>query len=138
LDTESKQVIESNPYSMTIHPVTSLSSIIESEFAHLSMNTYSYELKPMHDRLSPSPSILKSKDSLINDYELICRLIEINMPIVPPLKMKLTIKYPNEPPEILSLISTTMNITPSKLENSGKRIQKQENNYFGFLFYYRW
>jgi hypothetical protein len=52
--------------------------------------------------------------------------------------MKLTIKYPNEPPEILSLISTTMNITPSKLENSGKKIPKQENNCFTFLFYYRW
>ncbi|CAF4726431.1 unnamed protein product, partial [Rotaria magnacalcarata] len=68
-------------------------------------------------------SIPRNKDSIINDYELTCRLIEINMPIVPPLKMKLTIQYPNEPPEILSLTSTPMNVTPIKLENSGKKLR---------------
>jgi hypothetical protein len=84
------------------------------------MNTYSYELKPMYDKISSSSSsMIKNKDSVINDYELTCRLIERTMPIVPPLKMKLTNAYPNEPPEILSLISTTINITPIKLENSG-------------------
>ncbi|CAF4747340.1 unnamed protein product, partial [Rotaria magnacalcarata] len=55
------------------------------------MDTFSYELKPLHDKISSSSSIPRNKDSIINDYELTCRLIEINMPIVPPLKMKLTI-----------------------------------------------
>lgn len=99
-----------------------LSNTIESEFAHLSMNTYSYELKPFNEKVSSTPSAMKTRDSMVNDYELTCRFIEINMPIVPPLKMKLTIQYPNEPPEILSLTSTAMNITPTKLENSGKSI----------------
>lgn len=119
LDIESKQVIEPNQSSKTNHSLTILTNTIESEFAHLSMDTYSYELKPMYDKTSPSPSILKNKESTINDFELTCRLIEINMPLVPPLKMKLKIQYPNEPPEILSLISTTMSVTPTKLENSG-------------------
>jgi hypothetical protein len=88
------------------------------------MDTFSYELKPLHDKISSSSSsIPRNKDSIINDYELTCRLIEINIPIVPPLKMKLTIQYPNEPPEILSLTSTTMNVTPIKLENSGKKLR---------------
>jgi hypothetical protein len=117
LDSESKQIVES-----TSCPTNnqSLVNMIESEFAHLSMNTFSYELKPMHDKISLS-SVVKNKDIIPNDYELTCRLIEINMPIVPPLKMKLTIQYPNEPPEILSLMSTAMNITPTKLENSGNQ-----------------
>ena len=87
------------------------------------MNIFSYELKPMDNKMSSSSSssssIIKNKDSTIKDYELTCRLTEINMPIVPPLKMKLTIQYPNEPPEVLSLTSPTVNTTPVKLENSG-------------------
>jgi hypothetical protein len=132
LDSESKQIIESNS-SLTINQ-TSLANIIESEFAHLTMDTFSYELKPMNDKISSTSTVIRNKDLITNDYELTCRLIEINMPIVPPLKMKLTIQYPNEPPEILSLISTTMNVTPTKLENSGRKIPKQENNCFTFLF----
>jgi len=120
LDSESKQIVKPNLSSTNNHSLTLLNNIIESEFAHLSMNTYSYELKPMYDKISTSSSIIKNKDSIINDYELTCRLIEINMPIVPPLKMKLTIQYPTEPPEILSLTSTSMNVNPNKLENSGK------------------
>lgn len=100
------------------------------------MNTFSYELKPMNDKISSSSSILKNKDSVTNDYELTCRLIELNMPIVPPLKMKLTIQYPNEPPEILSLTSTAMNLTPIKLENSGKQISYIYNSFSSLLF--RW
>jgi hypothetical protein len=121
LDSESKQIIESNS-SLTINQ-TSLANIIESEFAHLTMDTFSYELKPMNDKISSTSTVIRNKDLITNDYELTCRLIEINMPIVPPLKMKLTIQYPNEPPEILSLISTTMNVTPTKLENSGRKIK---------------
>ncbi|CAF3761235.1 unnamed protein product [Adineta steineri] len=120
LDSESKQIIDQNPPLANTHSDTSLINIIESEFAHLSTNTYSYELKPMYDKISSSPSILKNKDLLIHDYELTCRFVENNMPIVPPLKMKLTIQYPNVSPEILSLVSTTMNTTPNRLENSGK------------------
>jgi hypothetical protein len=120
LDSESKQGIESYSSSPSNQLSTSLTNIIESEFAHLSMNTFSYELKPMYDKISTSSSIIKNKDLPVRDYELTCRFIELNMPIVPPLKMKLTIQYPDEPPEILSLISTTLNVTPTKLENSGK------------------
>ncbi|CAF4171723.1 unnamed protein product, partial [Rotaria sordida] len=136
LDTESKQIVEPNLSSTNNHSSTSLRNIIESEFAHLSTNTFSYELKPMHDKILPSSSILKNKDSIINDYELTCRLTEINMPIVPPLKMKLTVQYPNEPPEILSLTSTTMNITPIKLENSDGNtfFESISRNFVHFLF----
>ena len=86
------------------------------------MDVFTYELKPMCDKPSTSSSI-KNYDLPVRDYELICRLIEINMPIVPPLKMKLTLQYPNEPPEILSLTSATFSLTPAKLENSGEEIE---------------
>jgi len=117
LDIESKQLIE--PYSSLPNTqlLTSLVHIIENEFSHLSMNTFTYELKPLSDKMSTST--IDIKDLPIRDYELTCRFIEINMPVVPPLKMKLTMKYPNEPPEVLSLTSTTLNLTPAKLENSG-------------------
>jgi len=120
LDTESKQIVE--PYSAlsNTHLSTSLVNIIENEFANLSMNTFTYELKPLSDKLSTSSSITDMKDLPIRDYELTCRFIEVNMPVVPPLKMKLTVNYPNEPPEVLSLTSTTLSLTPAKLENSGK------------------
>jgi len=120
LDTESKQIVE--PYSSlsNTHLSTSLVNIIENEFANLSMNTFTYELKPLSDKLSTSSSITDMKDLPIRDYELTCRFIEVNMPVVPPLKMKLTVNYPNEPPEVLSLTSTTLSLTPAKLENSGK------------------
>lgn len=118
LDADARPMVET-PSNSTNDDFIRLSNTIESEFAHLSMNTYSYELKPLKDKIPPIPSMIKSKDSISKDYELTCRLIEINMPVVPPLKMKLTIQYPNEPPEILSLISTAMNVTPTKLEHSG-------------------
>ena len=134
LDSESKQAVE--PYSSSAsnhNSLTSLSNIIESEFAHLSMDVFTYELKPMCDKPSTSSSI-KNYDLPVRDYELICRLIEINMPIVPPLKMKLTLQYPNEPPEILSLTSATFSMTPAKLENSGRQIRRdlvsETNRYF--------
>jgi len=58
------------------------------------------------------------------------------MPIVPPLKMKLTSQYPNESPEILSLTSTIMNITPTKLENSDGNtfFESISRNFVYFLF----
>ena len=118
LDGDARQTMEV-PSSPTNDAFVRLSTTIENEFAHLSMNTYSYELKPINEKVPPTPSMMKTKDSMVNDYELTCRLIEVNMPIVPPLKMKLTIQYPNEPPEILSLTSTATNVTPTKLENSG-------------------
>ena len=133
LDSESKQIIESNS-SLTVNQ-TSLVNIIESEFAHLTMNTFSYELKPMNDKIFSTSSVIRNKDLITNDYELTCRLIEINMPIVPPLKMKLTIQYPNEPPEILSLISTTMNVTPTKLENSGREINISKKKNIVFVLF---
>ncbi len=119
LDIESKQNIEAYSSPPTSHSLASLVNIIESEFAHLSMNTFTYELKPWSDKMSTS-SIIDIKDLPDRDYELTCRFIEINMPVVPPLKMKLTIKYPTEPPEVLSLTSTTLSLTPAKLENSGR------------------
>lgn len=119
LDTESKQAIESySPVCSTQPSLTSLTHTIESEFAHLSTDTFSYELKPLHEKPSIDTNG-KTNEIPVNDYELTCRLIEINMPIVPPLKIKLTLQYPNEPPEILSLSSATSNQTPAKLENSG-------------------
>ncbi len=137
MDTDTKQVVEPHHSSTNNHSLTLITNIIESEFSHLSMNTYSYELKPMYDKISSSSSsMIKNKDSVINDYELTCRLIERTIPIVPPLKMKLTNAYPNEPPEILSLISTTINITPIKLENSGIQKFRIKNDYF--FSSYRW
>ena len=121
MDTNSSS-IEHSPSSSS--SLTTLTNIIESEFAHLAMNTFSYELKPMCDKPFTTSTTVKNTDLLVRDYELTCRLIEMNMPIVPPLKMKLTQQYPNEPPEILSLTSTSYNITPAKLENSGEKIMK--------------
>ncbi len=139
LDTETKQVVEPNQTLTNNDSLTSLTNTIESEFAHLSVNTYSYELKPLHDKVSPTSSMMKNKDSIVSDYELTCRLIELNMPIVPPLKMKLTVQYPNEPPEILSLASTAMNMIPTKLENSGKKkFKSPPSKIFLLFFYYRW
>ena len=121
LDMESKQSVEAYSSPPTSHSQASLVNIIESEFAHLSMNTFTYELKPWSDKMSTSSSsITDIKDLPDRDYELTCRFIEINIPAVPPLKMKLTVKYPTEPPEVLSLTSTTLSLTPAKLENSGK------------------
>jgi len=118
------------------HSLTSLVNIIESEFAHLSMNTFTYELKPLSDKISTNSLINDTKDLPNRDYELTCRFIEINMPIVPPLKIKLTIKYPNEPPEVLSLTSTTLNHTPAKLENSDGHsfFESISRNFIYFLF----
>jgi hypothetical protein len=120
LDTESKQMIEFYSSSPNAHSSASLVNIIENEFAQLSTNTFTYDLKPLSDKISTLSSIIDIKDLPIRDYELTCSFIEINMPVVPPLKMKLTTKYPTEPPEVLSLTSTTLNLTPVKLKNSGK------------------
>ena len=124
LDTESKQSVETYSSTPTSQSLASLVNIIESEFAHLSMNTFTYELKPWSDKMSTTSSssttVTDVKDLPDRDYELTCRFIEINMPVVPPLKLKLTIKYPTEPPEVLSLTSTTLSLTPAKLEYSGK------------------
>ncbi|CAF4651198.1 unnamed protein product, partial [Rotaria sp. Silwood1] len=137
LDTESKQIAESYSSSSNIHSSKSLANIIDNEFAHLSMNTFTYELKPMSDKMSTSLSSINDiKDLSICDYELTCRFIEINMPIVPPLKMKLTIQYPNEPPEVLSLTSTTLSFTPAKLEKSDGHsfFESISRNFIYFLF----
>ena len=126
LDMESKQAVESYSSSAANPSLTALTSTIESEFAHLSTNTFSYELKPMCEKIS-TQSIIKSSDVQVRDYELICRLTEIDMPIVPPLKMKLTLQYPNDPPEILSLISSALHTMPAKLENSGRTRRTHRN-----------
>lgn len=102
-------------------------NIIESEFAQLSTNTFTYELKPLSEKISNSSSTIDVRDLPIRDYELTCRLTEINLPVVPPLKMKLSVKYPNEPPEVLSLTSTSLCLTPAKLENTGKEIFNQKS-----------
>ncbi len=133
LDTESKQTVEAYSSPPTSHSLASLVNIIESEFAQLSMNTFTYELKPLSDKMSTSPSsIIDIKDLPNRDYELTCRFIENNMPVVPPLKMKLTIKYPTEPPEVLSLTSTTLCLTPAKLEHSGRLSFLPTNSIFLF------
>jgi len=123
LDTESKQTIDTYSSSNN-HTFGNLLNIIENEFAQLAMDTFTYELKPISDQISTVSSMIDKKDLSIRDYELTCRFIEINMPVVPPLKIKLSIKYPNEPPEVLSLPSTTLNPTPIKLQNSGKFLKK--------------
>ncbi|CAF4148338.1 unnamed protein product, partial [Rotaria magnacalcarata] len=137
LDTESKQVVEPYCSSSNILSSKSLEKIIENEFAHLSMNTFTYELKPLSDKVSSSLSSLHDiKDLSICDYELTCRFIEMDMPVVPPLKMKLTIQYPNEPPEVLSLTSTTLSFTPAKLEKSDGHpfFESISRNFVYFLF----
>ncbi|CAF0970691.1 unnamed protein product [Adineta ricciae] len=136
LDTECKQVEERISLSTNSHVPISMNHIIECEFAHSSMNTFSYELKPLHDRSSSTPSMLKNKDTMVDDYELTCHFIEIDMPLVPPLKLKLTVQYPNEPPEVLSLTSTAMSLTPTKLENSDGNtfFETISRNFVYFLF----
>lgn len=134
LDTESKQSMESYSSSSNISPSKYLANTIESEFALLSMNTFTYELKPLSDKLSSADDI---KNSQICDYELTCRFVEINMPVVPPLKMKITIQYPHEPPEVLSLPSTALNFTPSKHENSGKLNINIKSTFYEICFFLR-
>ncbi|CAF3766797.1 unnamed protein product, partial [Rotaria sordida] len=137
LDIESKQIVEPYSSSSNIHSLKSLANIIENEFAHLSMNIFTYELKPFSDKISTSLSSINDiKDLSICDYELTCRYIEINMPVVPPLKMKLTIQYPNEPPEVLSLTSTTLSFTPAKLDKSDGHsfFESISRNFIYFLF----
>lgn len=119
LDVESKQTLEPGSSSLNIHSSKCLANIIENEFSQLSVNTFTYELKPMSDKISSS-SLSDLAGISISDYELTCRFIELNMPVVPPLKIKLTIQYPDEPPEVLSLTSAMLNFTPAKLEKSGK------------------
>ena len=136
LDTESKQAVESYSSSPANPSLTALTSTIESEFAQLPTNTFSYELKAMCEKIS-TQSIIKSSDVQVRDYELICRLTEIDMPIVPPLKMKLTLQYPNDPPEILSLISSALHTMPAKLENSG-RTRRSRSYVFTDVLPFRW
>lgn len=126
LDTELKQNLEtSSSSSANPQSFSSLSSIVEREFSQLSMNTFAYDLKPLSDKLSTLRT--DSRDAPIGDYELTCRYIELNMPVVPPLKIKLTVKYPDESPEILSLTSTTLSLTPARLENSGSLFPVRRN-----------
>lgn len=120
LDIESKEIVETYSSTPTSHSLGSLVNIIESEFAQLSTNTFTYELKPLSEKMSSSSSAIDVRDLPIRDYELTCRLTEIDLPVVPPLKMKLSVKYPNEPPEVLSLTSTSLSLTPARLENTGK------------------
>ena len=132
MDTEATQLVEAHSSLSHNHPSKSLENIIENEFAHLSMNTFTYELKPLSDKMSKSLSSIDDVNDLsVCDYELTCRFIEINMPVVPLLKMKLTIQYPNEPPEVLSLTSTTMNLATTRSEKSGKlnHINKRKLHY---------
>jgi len=118
LDTEFNESLENGSLNNTnTQSYSTLRNQIDSEFSHLSMNTFTYDLKPLSDKYSTIKT--DKKDLSIRDYELTCRFIENNMPVVPPLKIKLTVKYPDEPPEVLSLTSTTLNSTPAKLENSG-------------------
>lgn len=119
LDTECKEIVETYSTPPISHSLASLVNIIESEFAQLSSNTFTYELKPLLEKMSSSTSSVDVRELPIRDYELICRFTEMNMPVVPPLKMKLSVKYPNEPPEVLSLTSTSLCLTPAKLENTG-------------------
>lgn len=79
---------------------------------------------------------IKNTDVPVRDYELTCRLIEMNMPIVPPLKLKVTLQYPQEPPEILSLTSTSHSLTAAKLENSDGHtfFETISRNFVYFLF----
>lgn len=123
LDTEFTENLENssiNNNNNNTQSFSALRNLIDSEFSHLSMNTFTYDLKPLSDKYLTLKT--DKKDVCIRDYELTCRFIEVNMPVVPPLKIKLTIKYPDEPPEVLSLTSTSLNLMPAKLENSGIEI----------------
>lgn len=50
-----------------------------------------------------------------NGLVLRCKLLEQSNPLVPTLRLRISTRYPDEPPEILSLT----NSTPPKLEFSG-------------------
>ncbi|CAF0729006.1 unnamed protein product [Didymodactylos carnosus] len=78
-----------------------IEKIIENEFSQMPLGIYKYDLKSL------------SRASCDHGYLLTCRLIEENMPILPALKIKISAKYPDECPEILSLTKTI----PITLEN---------------------
>lgn len=128
MDTECKEIVENYSTQPLSYSLASLVNVIESEFAQLSSNTFTYELKPLLEKMASSSSAIDVRDLPIRDYELTCRFTEMNMPVVPPLKMKLSVKYPNEPPEVLSLTSTSLSLTPARLENTGSLTLEKEKH----------
>ena len=46
-----------------------------------------------------------------------CKLLELSNPLIPPLRLRISTRYPEDQPEILSLTDTM----PPKLEFTGKK-----------------
>ena len=92
----------------------SLLSRLNTELSLLPTNRFSIERLPVshanHQTIELNDEYL-SRNGLI----LRCKLLEQSNPLVPTLRLRISTRYPDEPPELLSLT----NSTPPKLEFSG-------------------
>lgn len=93
---------------------SSLLSYLNDELNILPANRFFIErLLVSHTRTN----LQLDEDSLNkNGIILRCKLLELANPLIPSLKLKISTRYPEEPPEILSLTKTM----PPKLEFTGE------------------
>jgi hypothetical protein len=91
----------------------SLLSKLNYELSLLPNNRFSIEYLPV----SHTSQTIEFNDEYLsrNGLVLRCKLLEQSNPLLPTLRLRISTRYPDEPPEILSLT----NITPPKLEFSG-------------------
>lgn len=101
--------------SRSLNP-TSLLSDLNDEINQLPIDIYSIERIPVsHTRKITD----NDDDEYLNKNGIIlrCKLLEKSNPIIPPLRLRITTSYPEQPPEVLSLTKTM----PPRLEFTGRR-----------------
>ena len=93
---------------------SSLISNLNDELNLLPNQWFSIEFLPV----SHTTPMAELNDEYLSKNGLVlrCKLLELSNPLVPPLRLRVSTRYPDEPPEILSLTKTM----PPKLEHSGK------------------
>ncbi len=103
-----------------VHSLTgkspSVLSYLNDELSHLPADIYQIERVPI-SRSSKNSNNVESDN--VNDdsngYTLHCTLRETTSPIMPPLRLLVSKRYPDEAPEILSLTNTK----PPRLDCAG-------------------
>jgi len=109
---------------------SSLLSKINEEINQLPIDIYSIE----RILVSRTRKYTNNDEEYLNKNGIIlrCKLLEKSNPIIPPLRLHITISYPEEPPEILSLTNTM----PPRLEFTG--ITQNLLLEFPYLFLSHW
>lgn len=99
----------------------SLLSQLHEELNRLPAEVYAVELTTTSNGRIPS----EVDDDYLNKNGIIlrCKLSETPNPILPPLRLRISTRYPEEPPEILSLTKT---MSP-KLEFTGSNLRLSMN-----------